>query len=69
MGSYMLLFSKFQKLKDREKLLDSIQWLGNELVLDVGCGRGLMLVGAAKRLTNGKSIGIDIWQQEDQSDN
>jgi arsenite methyltransferase len=42
---------------------------GNEKVLDLGCGRGLLLIGAAKRLTTGKATGIDIWQSEDLSDN
>ncbi len=69
MGSLMLYYSKIEKVKDREQLLDLIQWSGNERVLDVGCGRGLMLVGVAKRLTSGKAIGIDLWQQQDQADN
>ncbi len=69
MGCFMLFYSKIQKLKDREKLLNLVNWSGNELVLDVGCGRGLMLVGAAKRLTTGKAIGIDLWQQQDQANN
>ena len=35
----------------RERLLDRISWTGGEqVVLDVGCGRGLMLVAAALRL-------------------
>jgi arsenite methyltransferase len=29
----------------------------------------LMLVGAAKRLTSGKAIGVDLWQQQDQAQN
>jgi ubiquinone/menaquinone biosynthesis C-methylase UbiE len=69
MGCLMLYFSKVTKLKEREKLLNLIEWSGRELVLDVGCGRGLMLVGAAKRLSSGKAIGIDIWQQKDQAKN
>ncbi len=69
MGCLMLYSSKAMKLKDREKLLDLVQWSGSELVLDVGCGRGLMLIGAAKRLTSGKVIGIDLWQQQDQANN
>jgi arsenite methyltransferase len=69
MGCLMLYYSKIEKLKDREKLLSLIQWSGNEWVLDVGCGRGLMLVGAAKRLKSGKAIGVDLWQQQDQSNN
>lgn len=69
MGCFMLFYSKVQKLRDREQLLNLIQWSGSERVLDVGCGRGLMLIGAAKRLTTGKAIGIDLWQQQDQADN
>ena len=69
MGCFMLFYSKVQKLNDRETLLELIQWSGDELVLDVGCGRGLMLIGAAKRLTTGRAIGIDLWQQQDQADN
>jgi SAM-dependent methyltransferase len=30
-------------------------------VLDVGCGRGLLLIGAARRLTTGNAIGLDHW--------
>ena len=70
MGTFMIYYSKVTKLNEREKQLDLVQWSGDELVLDVGCGRGLMLVGAAKRLNNsGRAIGIDIWQQQDQSNN
>lgn len=49
--------------------MNRIVWAGNEQVLDVGCGRGLMLIGAAKRLSTGKATGIDIWQAEDLSGN
>ena len=30
-------------------------------VVDVGCGNGLILNGAALRLTTGKAVGIDLW--------
>ena len=70
MGSFMIYFSKITKVREREKLLDLISWSGDEVVLDVGCGRGLMLVGVAKRLNiSGRVIGIDIWQQKDQTHN
>lgn len=69
MGCFMLYFSKVEKLKEREQLLNLVQWSGKELVLDIGCGRGLMLIGAAKRLGSGRAIGIDIWQQQDQANN
>lgn len=69
MGAWMVWDSKVGKIKGRERLMDRIKWTGNERVLDVGCGRGLMLIGAAKRLTTGRATGIDIWQAEDLSGN
>ena len=68
-GLWMLWSSKVGKIRYREKLLDHHAWQGDEHVLDVGCGRGLMLVGSAKRLTTGTATGIDIWQAEDLSGN
>ena len=68
MGCFMVYSSKVEKLRERDNLLDLVEWSGEERVLDVGCGRGLMLIGAAKRLSSGKAIGIDLWQQ-DQADN
>jgi 2-polyprenyl-3-methyl-5-hydroxy-6-metoxy-1,4-benzoquinol methylase len=69
MGVWMVWSSKVGKIKTREGLLNHISWAGDEQVLDIGCGRGLMLVGAAKRLTTGKAIGIDKWQEEDLANN
>ena len=70
MAIWMLWDSKVGKVRDRERLLDHVAWRGDERVLDVGCGRGLMLVGAAKRLTaGGRAVGVDIWQAEDLSGN
>lgn len=71
MGSYMFLSSKYGKIREREWLLDLKPggWRGDETVLDVGCGRGVMLIGAARRLTTGSAAGIDIWQTKDLSGN
>jgi ubiquinone/menaquinone biosynthesis C-methylase UbiE len=69
MGSYMFHSSKFGKVREREWLLDLISWRGDETVLDVGCGLGVMLIGAAKRLTTGTAAGIDVWQTKDLSGN
>jgi len=69
MAVWMLWDSKVGKVRERERLLDHVVWRGDERVLDVGCGRGLMLVGAAKRLTTGRAVGVDIWQAEDLSGN
>src|SRR5712671_2055625 len=69
MALWMIYDSKIGKLRTREQLLDNHHWTGAERVLDVGCGRGLMLVGAARRLTTGTASGIDLWQAEDLSGN
>jgi SAM-dependent methyltransferase len=70
MGAWMALDSKYGKVRERERLLDLLTWTGRERVLDVGCGRGLLLIGAAKRLgEEGRAVGIDLWQQEDLSGN
>jgi len=68
-GCLMVYSGRVGKLKERERLLDLVSWKGSERVLDVGCGHGLMLVGAAKRLTDGKAVGIDLWHSADQADN
>jgi arsenite methyltransferase len=65
----MLWGSKKGKLRLRNRVVNEIPWRGDELVLDVGCGHGLLLIAAAKRLRSGKAIGIDLWQQEDQAGN
>ena len=65
----MLWSSKVGKLRMRKALIASLNLRGNETVLDVGCGRGLLLNEAARYLTSGKAIGVDLWQSEDQSGN
>jgi arsenite methyltransferase len=68
-AAVMLWGSKIGKVSFRERLLEDLALQGNEFVLDVGCGRGLMLIGAAKRLTTGRAFGVDLWQTQDQSGN
>jgi SAM-dependent methyltransferase len=65
----MVWSSRITKPKIIQRILDSIPWRGDESVLDVGCGRGLFLIAAAKRLKSGKATGVDIWRQEDLSGN
>jgi SAM-dependent methyltransferase len=65
----IFVLSKRGKLRQRETLLDAITWSGDEKVLDVGCGPGLLLVGAAKRLVTGKAVGIDIWRRTVEASN
>ncbi len=65
----MLWYSRFGKMRQRDRLLSLVPWCGDETVLDVGCGRGLLLVGVAERLKTGRVVGIDIWSQIDMRDN
>jgi SAM-dependent methyltransferase len=55
------------KKRVRDRLVAALALSGNERVLDAGCGRGLALVGCAKRLTAGRAIGIDLWAAKDLS--
>lgn len=61
--------SRVGKLRERELLFDRLGLADDAVVLDVGCGRGLLLVEAARRLPDGLAVGIDIWRHQDQSDN
>ncbi len=51
------------------ELLDGLGLKGDERLLDVGCGRGAVLVLAAKRLPRGRVVGLDLWSKTDQSGN
>ncbi|HEX4214867.1 MAG TPA: class I SAM-dependent methyltransferase [Candidatus Dormibacteraeota bacterium] len=49
-------------------LLTDLELRGDERLLDVGCGRGAVLLTAAKLLPRGRAVGIDLWRP-DQTDN
>lgn len=52
-----------------DKLIQAQDLRGNEVSLDVGCGRGMVLIMTALHVPNGTSTGIDLWRNRDQSGN
>jgi SAM-dependent methyltransferase len=42
---------------------------GDETILDMGCGRGAVLLKAALLLPQGRAVGVDLWKTGDQSGN
>ncbi len=68
-AGWMLISSLWIKKSVMWSLLDQHRWRGDEKVLDIGCGRGLLTVEAAWRCSNGEIHGVDIWQAADLSGN
>ena len=72
-GLLFLLYVKVGKFRHRDFMLGLHPWRGDEQVLDVGCGRGLLLAGAAKRIEalagRGRATGIDVWSNVDMGGN
>ncbi len=56
------------KFRAWERILDEADLAGDEQLLDLGCGRGAVLVAAARRLPSGRATGVDLWTK-DQSGN
>lgn len=65
----MTLSSLYGKRLVARRLIASLKLRGDERVLDVGCGRGLLLIEAARALPDGRATGIDLWSVRDQSGN
>ena len=51
------------------EILSGLGLRGDERLLDLGCGRGAVLLAAAKLIPAGQAVGVDIWSATDQSGN
>jgi SAM-dependent methyltransferase len=56
------------KLALRDRLLDAVPWHGDDVVVDIGAGRGLLAIGAAHR-TNAPVHCVDLFIGKDLSGN
>jgi ubiquinone/menaquinone biosynthesis C-methylase UbiE len=65
----MTMYAFVGKLRLRDWMLAFRPWRGDEVVVDIGAGRGLMSIGAAKMVPKGKVIAVDVWRQEDLTGN
>jgi arsenite methyltransferase len=57
-------FSRRGKFEVWARLLTGLHLRGDERVLDLGCGRGAVLLAAAKLLPRGRAVGVDIWRAD-----
>ena len=66
-AGFFVYTTRAGKFADWAELLDRLELKGDERLLDVGCGRGAVLLMAAQRLPRGRAVGVDIWSTKDQS--
>jgi ubiquinone/menaquinone biosynthesis C-methylase UbiE len=65
-GCFGLYASRRGKFVVWARLLDGLRLRGDERVLDIGCGRGAVLMMAGQHLATGHAVGIDLWKTGDQ---
>lgn len=46
------------------RVLAELKLRGDEDLLDLGCGRGAVLLAAAKLLPSGRAVGVDLWRAD-----
>src|SRR4051812_10840144 len=66
---WMLYGSLVGKRRLWSRTLRGLRPRGDERVLEVGPGRGAVLITAARLMQAGHLVGVDIWRAQDQSGN
>jgi arsenite methyltransferase len=62
-GSY-LRTTRVGKFEVWARLLGDLVRRGDEQVLDLGCGRGALLLSAARLVPRGRAVGLDLWRAD-----
>ena len=67
-GAALLLIwsSRVRNVRERARFVDRLELAEDAYVLDVSCGRGIILVEAARRVPDGLAVGVDPWRASDQ---
>ena len=68
-GASYIYTTRRGKFQVWAELLSRLNLRGDEQILDLGTGRGAVLLIAAAVLQEGKATGVDIWKSRDQSGN
>lgn len=63
-GASFVRLTRVGKFEVWARILTELRLRGNERVLDVGCGRGAVLLTVAKLLPRGRAVGVDLWRAD-----
>lgn len=69
LAAWFLYVTRRGKFTIWARVLQDLDLRGDEDLLDLGCGRGAVLLQAAKLLPRGRAVGVDLWKARDQSGN
>lgn len=58
---FYLQTTRIGKFRVWSRILGELRLRGDEQVLDLGCGRGALLLMVAELLPRGRAVGIDLW--------
>ena len=69
MASLMWYSSRIWKVRNLQRMFGHLPEFQPNRILDVGCGRGMMAIEAARHYPDASVTGVDIWSSVDQSGN